>query len=97
MTTTEQAVKKLVMDILARGRLQQQEIKGKLLVRDMGINVRKKQFEEDILRLINEARVEAIDTYKSELLSQLKQPEEDYVVGRMNMIEQEQRNNHDLR
>lgn len=67
MTTTEQAVEKLVMDILARGRLWQQEFEGKLQVRDMGINVRKKQFEEDILRLINEAQIDEVKKILSNL------------------------------
>lgn len=51
------AATNLVLRILNRGRLQQQEIEGKLKVRDMGINAAKEHFVDLIKRL---AETEAI-------------------------------------
>ena len=52
-------IDKLVMDILARGRLNQQEIEGKLQVRDMGINYRKQRFGDQLEQLFQAHQVAA--------------------------------------
>lgn len=53
----EEAVTDLVLQILQRGRLNQQEVEGKLTVRDMGVNMAKIRFVQEIMTL---AKTEAI-------------------------------------
>lgn len=50
----EDSIKKLVLDILARGRLQQQEVDGKIGVKDGGINMRIDFFVEQFENIMTD-------------------------------------------
>ena len=49
----EKQLTSIVLQILARGRLNQQELEGKIGVRDMGINYRKQQFVHELVQLFS--------------------------------------------
>lgn len=57
----EDPVRELVLQILARGRLQQQELSGDVAVRDGGINMRVGFFTERMNQLIREHTIDIVN------------------------------------